>query len=338
MNMYRLIWIDWMKCLGMYFIVLGHFFSVGYHYIYVFSVPLFFLISGFLCKYESNQIVFWKKLWSNLVVPTIIIYVINALIIPLIFTTYQHVDLSSIASIRRIVLYPIIGMQNVLDTCWFVYTLIVLKILHQYVYKLRWRIILIIPFLFISYIYNHIDMSIIHPLLQNPNAIANAFTAYPFFVVGNSLHQYKNWLNSYNNKRIFVTCFFICSIIVYLCGNYNNIVWMYMGGYGDNMLLFFLGGIAGSLAIFFIAKIFTYAPNAVTTISTGTIVILGFNKHFISIIQYIFHFSPIIDFFSAFIILILFIPIIKIMEIWFPAILGKQRISKKTTLNSNKTI
>ena len=333
MNIKRLTWIDWMKCIGMYFIILGHFFSIGYRYVYVFSVPLFFFISGFLCKYESNQIVFWRKLWSNLVVPTIIIYVINALIIPLIFSTYHYVDLSSMTSIRRVVLYPIIGMQNALDTCWFIYTLIVIKILHQYVHKLRWRNILIISSLFLSYIYNHIDMSIIHPLLQNPNAIANAFTAYPFFVVGNSLYQYKDWLNNYHNKKMIVTCFFICIIIVYLCGNYNNDIWMYMGGYGDNMVLFLMGGIAGSIAIFCIAKIIPYTPHAVITISIGTIIILGFHKHFISITQYFFHVPPIIDFFSALIILFLFIPIIKILEIWFPVILGKHRIN-----NNNRQI
>ena len=37
----RLNWIDWMKVFGMYFIVLGHLFSVGMVYVYV-SVCLYF--------------------------------------------------------------------------------------------------------------------------------------------------------------------------------------------------------------------------------------------------------------------------------------------------------
>ena len=36
----RLAWIDWMKALGIYLIVLGHFYSVGEKFIYVFHVPL----------------------------------------------------------------------------------------------------------------------------------------------------------------------------------------------------------------------------------------------------------------------------------------------------------
>ena len=46
----RFNFIDWMKTIGMYCIILGHFLSIGHKYIYVFSVPLFFVISGFLNK------------------------------------------------------------------------------------------------------------------------------------------------------------------------------------------------------------------------------------------------------------------------------------------------
>ncbi len=41
-------WIDWMKALGIYLVILGHFFSVGEEFIYVFHVPLFFLVAGLL--------------------------------------------------------------------------------------------------------------------------------------------------------------------------------------------------------------------------------------------------------------------------------------------------
>lgn len=323
--MTRLKWIDWMKCIGMYLIILGHFFSVGYRYIYVFSVPLFFLISGFLSKHEITKSFFWRKLWHNLIIPTIIICVINVVIIPLIFSSYQHIDLSC-SNIRRLLLYPIIGMQNILDTCWFVYTLILLKVIHQYIKNIWWRWFITVPFLFCSYLYNHIDMTIFHPLLKNPNAIANVFVAYPFYVLGDSLQKYKQLLNDYHNKSILFTCFVICLFVVYICGTHNDYVWMYKGAYGDNMLLFLIGGIAGSAAIFCIAKSIGSSPNAVITISKGTIIILGFNKHFISLFQYLVQLPPIIDYISALLILILFIPIITIMEKKFPIILGKSRI------------
>ena len=43
----HLYWIDWMKVIGIYFIVLGHLFPIGNEYIYVFSVSLFLLFLVF---------------------------------------------------------------------------------------------------------------------------------------------------------------------------------------------------------------------------------------------------------------------------------------------------
>lgn len=65
---YRHNWLDWMKAIGMALIVYGHFFSFFDIYVYVFSVPLFFLISGFLSKVETDNKLFFKKLWYNLAI------------------------------------------------------------------------------------------------------------------------------------------------------------------------------------------------------------------------------------------------------------------------------
>jgi fucose 4-O-acetylase-like acetyltransferase len=69
MDKERIIWIDRMKVIGMYFIIAGHLFPIGYTYIYAFSVPLFFLISGFLYKQEHSNYIFWKKIALNYIVP-----------------------------------------------------------------------------------------------------------------------------------------------------------------------------------------------------------------------------------------------------------------------------
>ena len=59
----RLNWLDWMKAIGIGLIVYGHFFSLYDIYVYVFNVPMFFLISGFLCKKESANRIFWEKVY-----------------------------------------------------------------------------------------------------------------------------------------------------------------------------------------------------------------------------------------------------------------------------------
>lgn len=51
----RRIWIDWMKVLGMLFIVWGHFTpNIMHNFIYAFNVPLFFCISGALTNVPSG--------------------------------------------------------------------------------------------------------------------------------------------------------------------------------------------------------------------------------------------------------------------------------------------
>ena len=77
---YRFNWLDWMKAIGIGLITYGHFFSLFDIYVYVFNVPLFFVISGFLCKREVDSTTFWRKLWFNLIVPLIIICTINYII------------------------------------------------------------------------------------------------------------------------------------------------------------------------------------------------------------------------------------------------------------------
>lgn len=58
----RLNYIDYMKTSGIYLIVLGHMFPCpGTNFIYSFSVPLFFFISGFLFYQSDSFNTFLRK-------------------------------------------------------------------------------------------------------------------------------------------------------------------------------------------------------------------------------------------------------------------------------------
>ena len=61
----RLVWLDWMKALAILSIVWGHFFSEGHLYLYVFSVQVFCVISGFLYKKSPDwRTCLTKCFWS----------------------------------------------------------------------------------------------------------------------------------------------------------------------------------------------------------------------------------------------------------------------------------
>ena len=68
----RFIWLDWMKVIGMYFIICGHLWVPYYLQIYTFSVPAFFIISGFLHK-EYAEGSFLMRTFRNLILPMFIL-------------------------------------------------------------------------------------------------------------------------------------------------------------------------------------------------------------------------------------------------------------------------
>lgn len=75
----RLVWGDWARILGLYLVILGHFFpGMVKSFIFSFHVPFFFFISGYFTTYKSIN--FWKHLTQTLIVPYLLICMINAYI------------------------------------------------------------------------------------------------------------------------------------------------------------------------------------------------------------------------------------------------------------------
>lgn len=175
----RLVYIDWMKVIGIYFIIAGHMFSLGSDYIYTFSVSLFFAISGFLCHYEEDSKVFWSKLWRNLIVPMLLMCII-ILMCEVVIRVLLGKIVWSMIPIR---LYNIlVGNQGKgvtgggVGMCWFIYTLAICKIIYQYVVKYRYvNATIICFFLLFAFIYNKHGIYVY-------NSIINTTLAYPTFV------------------------------------------------------------------------------------------------------------------------------------------------------------
>lgn len=315
-------WIDWMKALGIYLVVLGHFYSVCEKFIYVFHIPLFLLISGLLTKKESDGRIFWKKLWYNLVVPMLIIATLNFAFhgFQQLLNGYFHP--SDVYWFVRNVLF---GMVSGFDTLWFVYTLILLKILFQYCFSEKLFYSLTIVMLALAYVYNHYDLSDCPFFLKEPNSIVNILTAFPFFAFGVFVGDFKEKLNEWNNKMMLVIAFVCSSLLLFVCCHFNDYVAMFCCYYGENMLLFLVGGFAGSLMVFGVSKLFGYAPKPIAITSKGTIIILGFHKILINMVRTFFY-PSVLDAVFAILIVLLFIPFIIIIAKFFPLMLGKYRL------------
>ena len=320
-NQNRFGWIDWMKAIGMYFIVLGHFFTTGFVYVYVFSVPLFFLISGFLCKREENIALFWKKIWYNLVVPMLFLSILGFLYKCLRWPEDNPIEIQNIC---KFVVGLFVGMQGALGTCWFVYSLIVIKILYQYSPNIGCNIAYACLCLIGAYLYNNLP-SPDFPYMDYANSIVNVGTAYPFFIIGNFLRKYMGVIEEFNNKLYLFAVQFIGIVVIYLCGEYNSYVWMYLCGYGSNILLFLLGGVAGTVSVFALSKLLGKCPRCVELLSIGTILILGIHGKMIDEIR-VWATPSTLDFLYAALILLLFIPLTKFAINYFPVLLGMMRV------------
>lgn len=323
----RLEWIDWMKTIGIYLIVLGHFGSIGEKFLYSFHVPLFFIISGILCKKECDTHIFLKKLWYNLVVPMVIMTGIYLVYICVSEVWDGKFELRTVYWLVRKVLFGIVsGFGNL----WFVYTLILLKIFYQLISSKAFFYSLVVGMLILAYSYNTSDHMNYPFFVKAPNVFVNICAAYPFFSFGIFLQEYKRVLNDLDGKLlalVFVFALFLVRASIF----HNGFVAMYYCNYGGSMFWYIVGGVAGSIMTFAVAKFLGKAPKVVTIISRGTIIILGFQSYFIDILKSFAHFplffSSCIDILYAAVIVVAFVPIIMFVEKYCPLMIGIFRLN-----------
>lgn len=312
MNRERILWIDWMKVIGMYFIIAGHFFPTGYTFLYVFNVPIFFTISGFLYKYESNNALFLKKTFFNYICP---VFIIRTIIYFGEKYTYNNSD--SFISIFDFWFYMLKGQQNCNGAYWFIYTLILIKCFFQYIPNKK-IIIVIIFFLTASAVF--LNLFNIH----KNNAILNVTVSIQPFAFGYYLRQYKEYLNKYQVSPVsFIILFAFSILIIIYCGETNGNVWLYQNGYGKSIILYLIGVIGGTIFLFIVSKLLGgKGYRFISILSTGNILTLGCHQIFVSVIQMNINTNNYLSYALAFLVLLLFIPLITICKSYFPFIIG----------------
>lgn len=121
---------------------------------------------------------------------------------------------------------------------------------------------------------------------------------------------------------------FLVSVMgVYLCGNYNGYVWMYLNGFGNNYVLYIIGGMAGTGMLYILSMWLSRLPYhaMVQTLSKGSLLVIGLH---IIIVRRLTELPDRFwgeDLFFSFLILISFIPIIRLTELFFPILLGRHK-------------
>lgn len=306
-NINRIIELDILKAMGMYFIVLGHILPPPDSiFLYVFNVPLFFLISGCLTKRYSNS-VFLKKIWQTLVIPCIILFILSLFIDMVLGYIAMERGMEKITK-------SLLGSQSNLGTLWFVYTLIIVRFLYQYLSN-KLSILLSLIFILITIVFQK-------NLAGYRNACIDVLLAYPVFMAGTYLKKYMK----YPITRSWLYCLIILgAFAIIFCGKYNSWVMMFDCSFGKNIILFFFGGIMGSIGLYSLCKLIPIRKYSglFTVIAEGNILILAMHPFITRFVPDSYH--PIVYWLIAGIIILLFIPIIMLIKRFCPYAIGLRK-------------
>ena len=310
--MKRIAWLDILKFLAIYLVVLGHLVSTNEQphlkgIIYSFHMPLFFIIIGFLYKEQAGGMHHVK----TLMVPYILL---SALYFPIYIIFHRHENFW--CDYVEQFLYG--------KALWFIPALFVMKmtfvpIVHQYnMYKAIVLMIMSFICAYIYYQYSHtFDFHI--------------FRFFPFFIMGYIVKKEK--IELLISGKICLASLVVYMISVLLCGGYAELIQFVRVDY---VIHFFVQGLGGIIVSTYIAQntLRLTRIKFVNVIAKGTIFVYAFHFAFLPLVFRIIQkidistlawYYPILQCSIALIIIIfLYGPILFVMK-YCPVILGKYK-------------
>jgi len=207
-------WIDVLKGIGIILIVIGHIYKDILHdIIYLFHVPLFFFISGYLYRQPDNIYIYCIKKINNLLVPYICFLLIFTLIL-VIEAFFSHKPINIIYSYLTNALMGGKSLSGWLSVFWFITCLFITQVLFSILsvlnkkhlayanifslilaylnsyavpdYYLFWSLNIVfysLPIYYIGNLFSKIESKI----LINNIATISIFTLIPFYYINSEL-------------------------------------------------------------------------------------------------------------------------------------------------------
>ena len=311
----KVVWLDWMKVWAILSIIWGHFFSTGHVYLYVFSVQVFCVISGFLYKKAPDWRSCLQKCFWQLFVPTIILSIIMQ-----VEAYLRCMALGAPYNISWPWFFEwlLLGHRWCMGPCWYFYSLIVMRIIMQALPQRKW----VYALLFVLLSTGAIALN--NKGIEISNANTNVLVCMPMFLMGVFLKPLKTSLTNLHHYAIEGALLVVAVTLVWFCGQYNGYVWMYLCDYGNYYILYIIGGMAGTLLLYVFSLWLNRLPyrSMVTTLSQGSILIIGFHIVIVRRLAELPNRLWLEDLLFSLLILISFIPIILLTDRFFPLLLG----------------
>ena len=304
-----------MKVWAILSIIWGHFFSTGHVYLYVFSVQVFCVISGFLYKKAPDWRSCLQKCFWQLFVPTIILSIIMQ-----VEAYLRCMALGAPYNISWPWFFEwlLLGHRWCMGPCWYFYSLIVMRIIMQALPQRKW----VYALLFVLLSTGAIALN--NKGIEISNANTNVLVCMPMFLMGVFLKPLKTSLTNLHHYAIEGALLVVAVTLVWFCGQYNGYVWMYLCDYGNYYILYIIGGMAGTLLLYVFSLWLNRLPyrSMVTTLSQGSILIIGFHIVIVRRLAELPNRLWLEDLLFSLLILISFIPIILLTDRFFPLLLG----------------
>lgn len=264
----RIIWIDWCKFIAITLVVWGHISPVFRNFIFLFHMPLFFMISGYLYKKRSVKKEVMVVIWS-LLLPYLIYNFIYILPLPL-GGGYQKGFITNI----------LLGNQEALCylmvPLWFLVALMGMRVLAAFNTLNRYSLFL---FLLISYVlFDFIKIDQTNDYFQ----LKTMCLCFPFFIVGYIIKKrdYFKIIKKYNTTLLTfsaITIFVIAAIIgLWNSKIHENGINVYHCRIGTNIVLFYISAIGLSAALMSLCAMhLNITSPIVEKLSNGTLLILA---------------------------------------------------------------
>lgn len=331
MNSRKIQWIDWMKVIGMLFIIWGHCFpETATPFAMSFNVPVFFIVSGFLTKEKEDRGVFLGKLWKTLLVPYLLLAYIKAagsIIKGFSTGTWWMTSGGILLGFHSMGEVP--GCSNL----WFVYTLILIKLIHNLVggSKMAMAGLSVAGLVAAVLLQGRVEMP--------AWAVSDILISLPFFTLGYLLRCHcRTFVDNAalairDRKLAAMMALAVLVVSTWMLADANGTIKIFTGVYGSSMLLYLAAAITGSAAVFIgCAMLDNVRWRYLGLLATGNLVTLTFHRELLhEPLKWIYRSSmdawmkDSCSLLASAVVLLAFIPITMIASRYLPVLIGGRK-------------
>lgn len=284
-----IVWLDNARFIGIFLVIFGHalqripqwsdtFFIKGlWDYIYLFHMPLFFIISGYLHRQEKKKRIYGGgRISRALIIP----YILYQLIY-LPFALIQFKDELQHSSLWIKLALGIVAGDGyetpfsipVCLPCWFIICIIQIRLIFL-ILPIGKILSLLLCILSVGLLmlreYFHLDFYF---------CIDSTLMAIPYYLLGYGMKS-KNVVEKISNTEYLLTIVIIASFLVYYVLINNGAAQINGPSHGRNIFINYIAGISGSFMVFAIAKcmeLYFYPRNFIRLISRNTLFLIFFH-------------------------------------------------------------